>query len=168
MGPASLNVFRQCRRQSAPIYQLPRRGGDEYRKSSHSSQLYHLFYIYATKFERIALSGVEPESLNEYDTAHSSATDMKTIHYLEDQAERISNLITLNMETIGCLLRQAKRLKSRGPSSNRGMLTQFEDRMQKIKQDHRFIFLNVSAIIKRAKTVSEQVGIMKTCRQQVG
>ncbi|KAH7002181.1 hypothetical protein EDB80DRAFT_752508 [Ilyonectria destructans] len=108
-------------------------------------------------FERIALSGVEPESLNEYDTAHSSATDMKTIHYLEDQAERISNLITLNTETIGCLLRQAKRLKSRGPSSDRGMLTQFEDQMQKIKQDHRFIFLNVSAIIKRAKTVSEQL-----------
>ncbi|KAF7556416.1 hypothetical protein G7Z17_g1480 [Cylindrodendrum hubeiense] len=108
-------------------------------------------------FERMALAGVEPEILNQYDTPHSSATDMKTIHYLDDQAQRISSLINLNIETIGCLLRQARKLKSRGHSSDHGMITQFEDQMQKIKQDHKFSLLNVSAIIKRAHTVSEQL-----------
>ncbi|KAH7143768.1 hypothetical protein EDB81DRAFT_842978 [Dactylonectria macrodidyma] len=108
-------------------------------------------------FERIALAGVEPDILNEFDTPHSSATDMKTIHYLEDQAQRILTLINLNIETMGCLMRQAKRLRARGRSSDRGMLTQFEDQMQKIKQDHRFSLLHVSAIIKRSRSVSEQL-----------
>ncbi|KAH7159766.1 hypothetical protein B0J13DRAFT_616567 [Dactylonectria estremocensis] len=108
-------------------------------------------------FERIALAGVEPDILNEFDTPHSSATDMKTIHYLEDQAQRILTLINLNMQTMGCLVRQAKRLRGRGRSLDRGMLTQFESQMQKVKQDHRFSLLHVSAVIKRSRSVSEQL-----------
>jgi hypothetical protein len=105
------------------------------------------------------LSGIEPGSLNEYDTAGTSAKDMKTIQVLQDHAQRVSTIISLNMETIDCLSRHAVRLKKLAGSSNNwcSMLAEHEHRMQRINQEHRFSLVNISAVIQRAKAVSEQV-----------
>jgi Mg2+ and Co2+ transporter CorA len=110
-------------------------------------------------FGRMLLSGVEPEKLNEYDTASNSAKDMKTLQVLQDQAQRVSTMVSLNMETIGCLSRQAARLGTLGDSSSHwcGMLSGFESRLQDIEQQHRFSLINISAVIRRIETYAEQL-----------
>lgn len=110
-------------------------------------------------FGRMLLSGVEPEKLNEYDTASNSAKDMKTLQVLQDQAQRVSTMVSLNMETIGCLSRQTARLRTLGDSSSNwcGMLEGFENRLQNIEQRHRFSLINISAVIRRIETYTEQL-----------
>ncbi|KAK4167861.1 hypothetical protein QBC43DRAFT_125351 [Cladorrhinum sp. PSN259] len=108
-------------------------------------------------FKRLLLSGIEVGKHNEFDTPDSSARDMKTLQHLEDQGNRVMSVIELNMETLDCLTSHAERLRKRGPESHRGKLDEFLDEIQKIKKDHRFSLLNISTVMKRAKTVSEQL-----------
>jgi len=99
---------------------------------------------------------VDPRKLNEYDTPKSAAADMKTLQELRDQAERASSVIKLNIETISCLRRQVHRLRTFWPSEELRLL-RFMDQLERFKQEHQFALINVSAVIERARTVSEQV-----------
>ncbi|KAK4221865.1 hypothetical protein QBC38DRAFT_461016 [Podospora fimiseda] len=108
-------------------------------------------------FRRLLLSGIEVGKHNEFDDPHSSANDMKTLQHLEDQANRVMNVIELNIETIDCMITHSKKVKKRGHSSDHGMIDDFLEEMEAIRQDHRFSLLNISAVMKRSKAISEQL-----------
>ena len=103
---------------------------------------------------------MEPDKLNEYDTPHSSAADTKGLQYLQDQAQRVSHVISLNAETLGCLARQVGKLRARYPPSganSAAALDELADRVETAAQEHRFALTNISAVIQRARNTAEQV-----------
>lgn len=105
------------------------------------------------------LSGIEPGKLNEYDTAHRSAVDMKTLQYLQDQAQRLATVISLNLETLESFANLAARLSKRYPGTidPEGKLNQFFGELEKARREHRFSLVSATAVINRARSVAEQV-----------
>ncbi|KAK3369224.1 hypothetical protein B0T24DRAFT_632148 [Lasiosphaeria ovina] len=110
-------------------------------------------------FDHMQLSGIEPEKLNEYDTAHRSAVDMKTLQYLQDQAQRLSTVISLNLEMLESLANLAVRLGKLFPKTvdPEGTLTQFFGELERFKREHRFSLISATAVINRARSVGEQL-----------
>ena len=105
------------------------------------------------------MSGVEPNKLNEFDTAHSSAKDFKTLQYLSDQARRIMNAIDLNIDTMKCLQQEIDTLATHEPCASASIrsLRALSGNLRKTKQEHKFSLRNASAVLERAKATSEQV-----------
>ncbi|CAM1500523.1 Fc.00g096850.m01.CDS01 [Cosmosporella sp. VM-42] len=110
-------------------------------------------------FDRVIMSGVEPNKLNEFDTVHSTTKDFKTLQYLSDQARRVMNAIKLNMATMKCLQQKIHCLVALWPcpSTNGSSLMALSTLLPKIEQEHGFSLKNVSAVCERAKATSEHL-----------
>jgi len=115
----------------------------------------------AFQFDHMQLSGIEPGKFNEYDTAHRSAVDMKTLQYLQDQAQRLATIISLNMEVLESFASLAERLGKLFPDTIdvAGILTQFSGELERVKREHRFSLISSASIINRARSVAEQVSL---------
>ncbi|KAM7219403.1 hypothetical protein V8F06_005137 [Rhypophila decipiens] len=104
-------------------------------------------------FYHMQLSGIEPGKLNEYDSAHRCAVDMKTLQYLQDQAQRLATVISLNLEISESLANLAVRLGNLYPKSvdPEGIFPPVPWREQ------RFSFISATAIINLTRSVGEQL-----------
>ncbi|KAF5003356.1 hypothetical protein FDECE_10086 [Fusarium decemcellulare] len=117
-------------------------------------------------FERVIMSGLSPTELNEFDSVQRSTKDFKTLQYLSDQARRLINAITLNMETIKCFQKQIGHLSSLGSwvSARPDSLESLYRVLDRTQQEHHFSLKNASAVLERAKATSEQLRDAATLR----
>jgi hypothetical protein len=118
------------------------------------------------QFQRVIMAGVEPSKLNEFDTPHSTASDLKALQYLSDQVRRVINLIQVNKLTLKLFQERIRHLESITPlvSSQANSLQVFFTKLSQFQEEHEFSLLNASAVLERAAATSDQVKSLNLSR----
>ncbi|KAK4671699.1 hypothetical protein QC764_0097930 [Podospora pseudoanserina] len=107
-------------------------------------------------FHRLIASGVIPQDFNMFDSPATVAQDMKHLQRLTDSLRRVSTMISLNIDTVDCLINRVE-MFNKGSYIYPDDLLPFLRSLHQFKQEHKFALKNSSAVLERATSLANQL-----------
>jgi len=115
----------------------------------------------------VIIASVNPDKLEDFESASSSSRDMKRMQYLIDQLLRTAHMLEINMDVMESMLSMASRVREYDSSSNKSVYDRFVHTLQAAALDHKFQRKNALSVLARATVLSDQVSRLDSlfCRK---